>query len=48
MVRAGIAELKAHLSEYLERVKAGEVVIIIKGTTRARRHLRGRIRHRAT
>ncbi|TAK23996.1 MAG: type II toxin-antitoxin system prevent-host-death family antitoxin [Chloroflexota bacterium] len=28
MVRAGIAELKASLSEYLRRVKAGEEVIV--------------------
>lgn len=28
MVRAGIAELKASLSEYLERVKRGEEVIV--------------------
>ena len=28
MVHAGIADLKASLSEYLERVKAGEEVIV--------------------
>lgn len=28
MLNVGVAELKAHLSEYLERVQAGEEVIV--------------------
>lgn len=37
MERAGVAELKEHLSGYLERVKAGEVVLITEdGTAIAR------------
>lgn len=28
MIQVGVAELKAHLSEYLARVQAGEVIVV--------------------